>query len=71
MRWPGRARRENAPGGAKRAHLCFYVGDHALCAVTSVVALFDREATAEEIVQSFPTLTPGDVYVVLGYRRST
>ena len=33
----------------------------------SVVALFDRGATAEEIVQSFPTLRPGDVYVVLGY----
>jgi uncharacterized protein (DUF433 family) len=33
----------------------------------SVVALFDRGATAEEIVQSFPTLALGDVYSVLSY----
>jgi uncharacterized protein (DUF433 family) len=33
----------------------------------SVVALFDRGATAEEIVQSFPTLALGDVYTVLSY----
>jgi uncharacterized protein (DUF433 family) len=39
----------------------------------SIVALFDRGATAEEIVQSFPTLALGDVYTALGYvlaRRS-
>lgn len=33
----------------------------------SLVALFDRGATAEEIVQSFPTLALGDVYAVLSY----
>jgi uncharacterized protein (DUF433 family) len=33
----------------------------------SVVALFDRGATAEEIVQSFPTLSLGDAYAVLSY----
>jgi uncharacterized protein (DUF433 family) len=33
----------------------------------SVVAVFDRGATAEEIVQSFPTLALGDVYAVLSY----
>ena len=33
----------------------------------SVVALFDRGATPEEIVQSFPTLRLGDVYAVLSY----
>lgn len=33
----------------------------------SVVALFDRGATPEEIVQSFPTLHLGDVYAVLSY----
>jgi uncharacterized protein (DUF433 family) len=33
----------------------------------SVVALFDRGATAEEIAQSFPTLGLGDVYAVLSY----
>jgi uncharacterized protein (DUF433 family) len=31
----------------------------------SIVALFDRGATAEEIAQSFPSLTLGDVYAVL------
>jgi uncharacterized protein (DUF433 family) len=31
----------------------------------SVVALFDQGATAEEIVQSFPSLKLGDVYAVL------
>ena len=33
----------------------------------SLVALFDRGATAEEIAQSFPTLTLGDVYAILSY----
>jgi uncharacterized protein (DUF433 family) len=33
----------------------------------SLVALFDRGATAEEIVQSLPTLALGDVYAVLSY----
>jgi uncharacterized protein (DUF433 family) len=33
----------------------------------SVVAVFDRGGTAEEIVQSFPTLTLADVYTVLSY----
>ena len=33
----------------------------------SIVALFDRGATAEEIAQSFPTLGLGDVYAVLSY----
>jgi uncharacterized protein (DUF433 family) len=33
----------------------------------SLVALFDRGATAEEIAQSFPTLALGDVYEVLSY----
>jgi len=33
----------------------------------SLVALFDRGATAEEIVQSLPTLGLGDVYAVLSY----
>jgi uncharacterized protein (DUF433 family) len=39
----------------------------------SVVAIFDHGATAEEIVQSFPTLALGDVYTILSYvvvRRS-
>ena len=39
----------------------------------SVVVLFDRGATPEEIVQSFPTLHLGDVYTILRYvvvRRS-
>jgi uncharacterized protein (DUF433 family) len=33
----------------------------------SVVAVFDRGATAEEIAQSFPTLALGDIYSVLSY----
>lgn len=33
----------------------------------SLVALFDRGATAEEIAQSLPTLALGDVYAVLSY----
>jgi uncharacterized protein (DUF433 family) len=33
----------------------------------SVVTLFDRGATAEEIAQSFPSLSLGDVYAVLTY----
>jgi uncharacterized protein (DUF433 family) len=33
----------------------------------SLVALFDRGATAEEIVQSLPSLALGDVYAVLSY----
>src|SRR5262245_5205020 len=33
----------------------------------SIVALFDRGATAEEIVQSFPTLALADVYATLSY----
>ena len=33
----------------------------------SVVAVFDRGATAEEIAQSFPTLSLTDVYAVLSY----
>jgi uncharacterized protein (DUF433 family) len=33
----------------------------------SVVASFERGATAEEIVQSFPTLGLGEVYAVLAY----
>lgn len=33
----------------------------------SVVTLFDRGATAEEIAQSFPSLSLGDVYAVLSY----
>jgi len=33
----------------------------------SLVALFDRGATAEEIVQSLPTLVLGDVYAVISY----
>jgi uncharacterized protein (DUF433 family) len=33
----------------------------------SLVALFDRGATAEEIAQSLPTLPLGDVYAVLSY----
>ncbi len=33
----------------------------------SIVALFDRGATAEEIAQSFPTLALGDAYAVLSY----
>lgn len=33
----------------------------------SIVSLFERGATAEEVVQSFPTLALGDVYVVLSY----
>jgi len=33
----------------------------------SIVALFDRGATAEEIAQSFPSLSLGDVYAVLRY----
>lgn len=40
----------------------------------SVVALFDRGATAEEIVQSFPTLALADVYAILDFvvrRRET
>ena len=39
----------------------------------SIVALFDRGATAEEVAQSFPTLGLGDVYSVLSYvlRRRT
>ncbi len=33
----------------------------------SVVALFDRGATAEEIAQSFPSLGLGEVYATLTY----
>ncbi len=33
----------------------------------SIVDLFDRGATAEEICQSFPTLSLGDVYALLSY----
>lgn len=33
----------------------------------TVVAAFLRGATAEEIVQQYPSLTLADVYVVLGY----
>jgi hypothetical protein len=33
----------------------------------SLVALFDGGATAEEIVQSFPTLALGDMYAVLSF----
>jgi uncharacterized protein (DUF433 family) len=39
----------------------------------SIVAVFDRGATPEEIVQSFPSLALGDVYAVLAWvvsRRS-
>jgi hypothetical protein len=32
-----------------------------------VVTLFDRGATAEEIAQSFPSLSLGEVYAVLSY----
>ena len=40
----------------------------------SLVALFDRGGTAEEIVQSFPTLALADVYAILDFvvrRRAT
>lgn len=40
----------------------------------SLVALFDRGATAEEIVQSFPTLALADIYAILDFvvrRRET
>src|SRR5690348_12621772 len=33
----------------------------------TVVAAFERGATAEEIVQQYPSLSLADVYVVLGY----
>ncbi len=33
----------------------------------SIVAVFDRGATPEEIVQSFPSLALGDVYAVLAW----
>ncbi len=33
----------------------------------SIVALFDRGATPEEIVQSFPMVSLGDAYAVLSY----
>lgn len=33
----------------------------------TVVAAFDEGATAEEIVQQYPTLSLADVYSVLGY----
>lgn len=33
----------------------------------SVVTLFDRGATAEEIAQCFPSLSLGDLYAVLSY----
>lgn len=39
----------------------------------SIVAVFDRGATPEEVVQSFPSLGLGDVYAVLAWvvsRRS-
>ena len=39
----------------------------------SIVAVFDRGATPEEVVQSFPSLALGDVYAVLAWvvsRRS-
>jgi uncharacterized protein (DUF433 family) len=32
-----------------------------------VVAAFDEGATAEEIVQQYPSVARGDVYAVLGY----
>jgi uncharacterized protein (DUF433 family) len=32
-----------------------------------VVAAFDEGATAEEIVQQYPTLSLGDVYAVIGH----
>jgi uncharacterized protein (DUF433 family) len=33
----------------------------------SLVTLFDRGATAEELAQSFPSVALGDVYAVLSY----
>jgi len=33
----------------------------------SIVAVFDRGATPEEIVQSFPSLGLGDVYTILAW----
>lgn len=33
----------------------------------SITAVFDRGATPEEIVQSFPTLALADVYAILAY----
>lgn len=33
----------------------------------SIVAVFDRGATPEEVVQSFPSLGLGDVYAVLAW----
>ena len=33
----------------------------------SIVAVFDRGATPEEVVQSFPSLALGDVYSVLAW----
>jgi uncharacterized protein (DUF433 family) len=36
----------------------------------SIVAVFDRGATPEEIVQSFPSLALGDVYAVLAWGLS-
>lgn len=35
----------------------------------TVVAAFDEGATAEEIVQQYPTLLLADVYSVIGYYR--
>jgi uncharacterized protein (DUF433 family) len=42
-------------------------------ALDSIVAVFDRGATPEEVVQSFPSLGLGDVYTILAWvvsRRS-
>lgn len=36
-------------------------------ALDSLVAVFDRGATAEEIAQSFPTVGLGDIYSILSY----
>ena len=51
---------------AKDAHGVYRVGGSRVT-LDLVVAAFDRGATAEEIVQKFPSLALPDVYQVIGY----
>jgi uncharacterized protein (DUF433 family) len=51
---------------AKDAHGVFRVGGTRVT-LDMVVRAFNRGATAEEIVQDFPSLELSDVYAVIGY----